>query len=278
MLSNAIIASAILASAPLAHAIGSAIVVNGCNYPVKLCNVPSANGGYQEIDETLEPNGTYTQQWTELTNGNGWSIKLSPDQTLNHIMQYEYTFHNDGTIWYDLSEVDGNPWNGNWEITAEGSCTPKQSAYRYSTDDAYGMQACPDDSTITVLLCSGESQNDGSVSSIASSGYSATPTSTVAASSAESSVVVATTTPAAPAPTSTEAPVAPVASTTSTSRRSWRTRQRVADTPTTLATIASTTTAAAGNVVVVTEVVTEVATATAYAKRHEHHAHPHARA
>ena len=25
------------------------------------------------------------------------------------ILQFEYTFHNDGIIWYDLSEVDGFP-------------------------------------------------------------------------------------------------------------------------------------------------------------------------
>lgn len=169
----AIIAStALLASTALAGSVGSAVVVNKCNYDVTLCNVPAADGGYSEIDQTLSSGDTYTQQWTELSNGDGWSIKLSNDTTLDDILQYEYTFHNDGTIWYDLSEVNGNPWDGNWEITAasaSSTCSPKQQAYRYATDDAYGMQACPQDSTITVTLCSGESQDDGAAASASSS-------------------------------------------------------------------------------------------------------------
>ena len=75
---------------------------------------------------------------------------------MSNILQYEYTFHGDGIIWYDLSEVNGNPWDGNWEITASDGCTPRQAAYRYATDDAYGMQDCADSSTITVTICSGD--------------------------------------------------------------------------------------------------------------------------
>lgn len=176
---NSVYAIAALVAAAAADSVGSAIVVNKCNYDVTLVNVPSANGGYSEIDKTLSPYDTYTQQWTELTNGNGWSIKLSNDTSLDNILQYEYTFQNDGTIWYDLSEVNGNPWDGNWEITSDSStCTPKQQAYRYATDDAYGMQACPQDAVITVTLCSGESQNDGAAASASSSVAAASTTST----------------------------------------------------------------------------------------------------
>ncbi|KAH0021838.1 hypothetical protein KCU78_g5982, partial [Aureobasidium melanogenum] len=96
--------------------------------------------------------------------------KLSNSSSLSNILQYEYTFQNDGTIWYDLSEVNGNPWDGDWEITSNtASCTPKQQAYRYATDDAYGMQACPFDATITVTLCSGDDDNDSAASSASSS-------------------------------------------------------------------------------------------------------------
>jgi hypothetical protein len=167
---NSVYATAALVAGAAANSVGSAIVVNKCNYEVTLVNVPSANGGYSEINHNLSPNKTYTQQWTTLSNGNGWSIKLSNSSSLENILQYEYTFQNDGTIWYDLSEVNGNPWDGDWEITAgSSSCSPKQQAYRYATDDAYGMQACPQDSTITVTLCSGEEQNDGAASSVSSS-------------------------------------------------------------------------------------------------------------
>lgn len=151
-----IIASAALLAAP-ALAIGSANVINKCGYDVHLYAVPASGGGQSEHDQVLSSGGSYSQQWTSLSNGNGWSIKLCKDTSMSNIMQYEYTFHNDGTIWYDLSDVNGNPWDGNWEITATGSCTPRQAAYRFSTDDAYGMQSCPDSSSITVTLCSGTS-------------------------------------------------------------------------------------------------------------------------
>lgn len=142
----------------LAQAVGDAIVVNKCSYDVYMSNTPAMGGGYSNIDQTLSSGDTYTQSWTELSNGNGWSIKLSKvaGAFQDNILQYEYTFHNDGTIWYDLSAVNGNPWDGNWEITASNGCTPRQAAYRYATDDAYGMQSCGDDATITVTLCSGD--------------------------------------------------------------------------------------------------------------------------
>ncbi|KAH0398406.1 hypothetical protein KCU89_g7272, partial [Aureobasidium melanogenum] len=167
---NSVYATAALVATAAAQSVGSAVVVNKCSYDVTLANVPSANGGYSEIDKILSPSDSYTQQWTELTNGNGWSIKLSNSSSLSNILQYEYTFQNDGTIWYDLSEVNGNPWDGDWEITSNtASCTPKQQAYRYATDDAYGMQACPSDATITVTLCSGDDDNDSAASSASSS-------------------------------------------------------------------------------------------------------------
>jgi len=161
MISNMIAATAILASAPLANALGHAIVKNACNYEIRMCNVPASGGGYEEVDMWLQPNETYTQQYTELSNGNGWALKLSDSESLEHVLQYEYTTHNDGIIWYDLSQVDGNPWYGNWQITTDSkNCSPKQQAYRYANDDAYGMQSCPDDADIVVTLCSGEGYND----------------------------------------------------------------------------------------------------------------------
>jgi hypothetical protein len=161
MISNMIFATAILASAPFANALGKAVVKNACNYEIKMCNTPAANGGHEEVDKWLQPNETYSQQYTELSNGNGWSIKLSDTESLEHILQYEYTTHSDGIIWYDLSQVDGNPWYGNWQITTDSeNCNPKQQAYRYANDDAYGMQSCPDDADIMVTLCSGEGYND----------------------------------------------------------------------------------------------------------------------
>lgn len=263
---SSIIASAALVAAAAADSIGSAVVVNKCNYPVYLYNVPASGGGYSEIDKILATDGTYTQQWTQLTNGAGWSIKLSNSTNLADILQYEYTFQNDGTIWYDLSEVNGNPWDGNWEITANSAtCVPKQSAYRYATDDAYGMQACPDDAIITVTLCSGESQDDGGAASASSSVAAAT-----------SSAAVATKTTSVPTSIAATASSSAVVTTT-----------MVTSVLTTAAPVVSGTSSGSSDVVVT---VTHVATTTAWthhwggppSKRDAHHHHhaarnPHAR-
>ncbi|KAK5715834.1 hypothetical protein LTR17_016588 [Elasticomyces elasticus] len=299
----AILASAaFMATSAAAMSVGTAHVINKCTYDVYLANTPAADGGYTTIDKTLGPDDSYSQQWTELNGGNGWSIKLSKDDVPGgQLLQYEYTFHNDGTIWYDLSEVDGNPWDANWEITADSpssTCSPKQQAYRYATDDAYGMQSCPQDAEITVTLCSGESQNDDGAASASSS--VAAVTSSIAAATSPS---VYSTTEAAPsstevAPSSVEAPTTtaeasttsaesvasttPVSSTpTSTSAYSWRTHSwnqaNAAQTTLATSTIATSTTSTGPDGVTVVEVETAVVTeiVTAYAKRNVHARHPH---
>lgn len=199
---------ALMGASAAASSIGSAHVVNKCSYDVTLCNVPSAGGGFDQQETTLKPGQAWNQSWTELTNGNGWSIKLSKDKIIGgNILQYEYTFHNDGIIWYDLSCVDGNPWDKDWEITATGSsCSPKQQAYRYSTDDAYGMQSCGQDASITVTLCTGLSADNGTaveVSSSAAAAYVApTPLAVVneKAAAASPTTFATSTTPAAVVP------------------------------------------------------------------------------
>ena len=286
---NAVIASAaLMASSALAQ--GTAHVVNACKYDVHMSNTPAMGGGYEAIDQVLSSNGgSYSQPWTELSNGMGWSIKLAKTPSYQtNLMQYEYTFHDDGIIWYDLSEVDGNPWEGDWMITATGDCNPKQQAYRFSTDDAYGMQSCPDSAEITVTLCSGEDQADGEVSSAASSaGETAT-----SSAGAEPSSYAAPSSSSAEA--TTESPAESTPSTTATGgwggfTQTWGNRAanrkdaEITASPTTLVTQRVSVSDAGDYDVTVTDVATEVVTAYVTAKpapkkRHEHHVrHPHER-
>jgi len=284
----AVLASAaLLATGAVAQSIGSAIVVNKCNYDVYLANTPAQFGGYDTIEKTLSSGDQYSQQWTELTNSQGWSIKLSKTAGAfqDNLLQYEYTFHDDGIIWYDLSAVNGNPWDSNWEITADspsGTCAPKQQAYRYATDDAYGMQDCPQDSVVTVTLCSGEEQNDGAAAS-ASSSVAAVTSSLAAATTAWSSSVSSVPSSSAPAPIQTSSEAA--SSTTEVASSAPETTA-VPLPSTTFSTryaeksFATTNGAGVTVTEVATAVVTEVATVThwwgrPHQKRHGH-AHPHA--
>lgn len=275
MLTSVVASLAVFGASAAASSVGKAHVINMCSYDVYLCNVPSSGGGYEQEDKTLSSGATWEQEWTELSNTNGWSIKLSKSEALENILQYEYTFHNDGTIWYDLSCVNGNPWDANWEITSSTSnCNPKQQAYRYATDDAYGMQSCPQDASITVTLCSGEaadnstSGSDGSDSDASSSSDAAYPDGYTTATTSYST------------PESTPSIVAP------TAYYNWNNADMSASeaaqtTPTTFATSTTAVVTQDPEGVTVTEVETAIVTniVTAYAgrikPRHEHHAHGH---
>lgn len=278
---NSITASlALFAAGATALSTGQAKVLNNCDYDVYLCNVPAEGGGYSQQDQTLSAGDSWSQTYTELTNGNGWSIKLSNSTSLANILQYEYTFHNDGIIWFDLSCVNGDPWANNWLITADNGCTPKQTAYMYPTDDDYGMQACASDANVLVTLCpSGDESGSSSSVSVSAPSYE---TSSVSSASAYS----------APASSSSAAPVSSASpSTTSESASAytggwgWFSNENGAVqeanavvTPTTLATSVVSQEANGADVTVV-EVVTAVETAivTAYGRhrRHEHHPHQH---
>ncbi|KAL9087389.1 MAG: hypothetical protein Q9165_006686 [Trypethelium subeluteriae] len=202
--------------------VGFAIVENKCSYPVYVVNVPAADGGFDQSTYTLHSNGAnapYRFQYTQLNNQDGWSIKLSKSATdLSNIMQFETTFHDDGMIWYDLSDVNGNPWDKNWMITAsnETSCQPKQQAYRYSTDDAYGMQACKQAASITVTLCSGSQAAAGEASSASSSVASEQNTAQTDTSSYSATAYSASSssTPSYSASSSSDTPEIPVVPTT----------------------------------------------------------------
>jgi len=288
---------------------GYAHIINKCSYPVYLYDTPAADGGQNESDYTLAANGgTHKQQWTELTNGQGWSKKLTKvEGDLSQIMQYEYTYHADGYIWFDLSDVNGNPWDGDWEITAEGAgcgadevCTPRQAAYQYATDDAYGMQSCNQTASVTVTLCSGDSDSGSSPSAYSSSSAVASSTSVYSAPS--SSYEAPTSTSSYVAPSSTAAPVTTSESSSSTvapastsATHSWGhggyshtwAHEAVASPATTLATIVAAPSDDSNVLVIVT---TEIAYTTVdmpaptkrsehHHQHHQHHAarHPHAR-
>ncbi|EGP91630.1 unnamed protein product [Zymoseptoria tritici ST99CH_1A5] len=162
---NSFVASLALFGAS-ASALGAGHVVNKCDYDVYTSVVPASGGGQETKMLTLSPGDSWDQSWTPLTNGAGWSIKFSKEEGSfgSNILQFEYTSQNDGTLWYDLSCVDGTPWQKDWHISSDtDDCIPKQAAYRFSTDDAHGMQnGCPCEASITVTLCSSNSGNSTS--------------------------------------------------------------------------------------------------------------------
>jgi len=102
---------------------------------------------------------SYSHTYETAPNGGGWSIKLAPgindvDDPEKPIMQWEYTFLNDGEIWYDLSGVDGSPYGDDWEISNDNpTCAVEQKQYLHPTDDTKMQGSCQDSTSIKVTLC-----------------------------------------------------------------------------------------------------------------------------
>lgn len=277
-------ALALLASTAAASSVGSAIIVNKCSYDAYLDVVPAEGGGYTEFGKVLKSGDQFAQEWTELSNGNGWSLKLTPNKSLQP-MQFEYTWQNEGTIWFDISNVDGDPYGGDWVINGDNSaksCKPKHVSYWYPTDD-HAMQDCPGDSTITVILCGADSPS--SYPSAPSVKPSSAPVYTPPAYSTPSTISEES------LPTSTEAPStyqAPSSTTVESPPAStyhhWD-QSSSAPVPTTFPTQ---TTELNGHVITVinTAYVTDYVTQTLWVrdaaptaapvkKRHQHHPHGH---
>lgn len=135
---------------------GSALVHNLCEYEIYMCNTPSTGGDYDEIRKTIQPGETYNQQWTILSTLQGLSIKLAPSAAKLQIqpMQYEYTYAGSATIWYDISNVNGDPFEGNWVMNSTNpSCKPRHMSYWESFDDQTSMQECNAQSDIALYIC-----------------------------------------------------------------------------------------------------------------------------
>ncbi|GAM84470.1 hypothetical protein ANO11243_024660 [Dothideomycetidae sp. 11243] len=259
-------------SAPLAAATlltsssGGAMIINKCDQPIPMQNVPAMGSGVEngeECDKTLAANNVgadsqYFTPWIALQVPGGWSMKLNTMGNWNNIMQFEYTWTGDKELWYDMSFVNGvESDHPSWQFEYNGQVTT--NAYTFATDDAQGMQApVPVDATVTLVLCP---QSTGA--------GAAAPTSTAAATS-----------PAAPAYTPSSSSTTLATSTTvAAGGKNVYTTPSASPSP-----APTTTTTTADDFDIVTEyqteivtayaVVTEVASAHAKAKRHEHR-HPH---
>lgn len=146
-----------LAAVAAARYVGHGVIVNNCEFNVSIDVTPAAGNGYDQLYTELSQHQVYSQTFIELAFG-GWSLKISLGDPAD-IMQFEYTldpYEYGGIVWFDLSYVNGNPFDGNWSIVGDsptGDCHPEYRAYEYSTDDVNGMQNCPMDSTVMVELC-----------------------------------------------------------------------------------------------------------------------------
>jgi hypothetical protein len=139
---------------------GRAQVINACSFPVYLV-VCSQNPATCSGQSTLAANsGTWSQAYAPGSAG-GQSIKISTTPGAGDILQFEYT-NQDPVLWYDVSEVNGNPF-GQYGFTmtstdstcGQGHCAPPAtSCPAIFTDPTNGVPyRCGISAGIGVTLC-----------------------------------------------------------------------------------------------------------------------------
>lgn len=179
-------AAVLLASAPFAVALGSATLVNGCDFEIFYAPISGTAAGMV----TLPPGQSYSSQYGN--EGQGVSIKVSPHDDLwtgGAITQFEYTWAA-GVINFDISNIDGNPFADYGMILSPSvhddpshpTCVPVECpageavcAAAYNLPDDVRTMVCDQESNLVMTICSAASSTDSQPSSNGSTIITGTP-------------------------------------------------------------------------------------------------------
>ncbi|PGH36065.1 hypothetical protein GX50_01077 [[Emmonsia] crescens] len=138
---------------------GTARVKNNCPHPVYLWSV--ANTG-NVPSHTINPGGTYDEQYRSNPNGGGISLKISNTPSDAAVTQFEYTLAGP-KVFYDISNINGYPLvHGGVSLTpSSGQCPGVicqagdhfcKEAYNQPHDD-HATHACASSADLTMTLC-----------------------------------------------------------------------------------------------------------------------------
>ncbi|KAJ6073096.1 hypothetical protein N7467_011181 [Penicillium canescens] len=93
---------------------GHAVINNNCNFPIYLWSV----GTTARPEKTLLPNDVYSELFRKEKNTGGIAIKISTDVdglytgAPQMVFAYNLSTLTQGKVWYDLSDVFGDPFEG----------------------------------------------------------------------------------------------------------------------------------------------------------------------
>ncbi|OJJ43997.1 hypothetical protein ASPZODRAFT_72715 [Penicilliopsis zonata CBS 506.65] len=149
------IAVSLAALTPLAAAVGSAVVVNKCADTVYLWSV----GGSVGPEQTLASGDEWSEEFYYDSTSGGVTIKITrgSDGLYDGSAQTDFAYTLDGdTIWYDLSDVFGDPFSGHAVLQAPSDTSCPSNCWSDGVSPA-GSQTldCQADSNVTLTLCAG---------------------------------------------------------------------------------------------------------------------------
>lgn len=147
--------SLVFAVAEAASTIGNAIVHNNCSETVYLWSVDSVQGPAQTI-----PTGhNYTEQYHYDSQSGGVTLKVvtSPGGLTNGSPQtdFAYTFQTaTSQIWYDMSDVFGDPFNGDRLVVSASDLSCPVIDWENGTPPSGSqVKVCESSASITLTLC-----------------------------------------------------------------------------------------------------------------------------
>lgn len=145
--------AAISGLSSLASAVGNAVVINSCSFPIYLWSVDST----VSQQYTLQTGDNYLETLNTDPSTGGIAIKITTVENglYNSSPQTDFAYSlTNGDVWYDLSDVFGDPFAGS-PLTVAPSDDTCNVIYWPSGTQPAGSQVnvCEDNSSITLTLC-----------------------------------------------------------------------------------------------------------------------------
>lgn len=142
------------ALAPLANAVGNAIVENNCDKPIYLWSVDSSVGD----EQTVKPGDNYSEEYhrDQVTGGITIKITRKEDGLYDGSAQTNFALSlKDGRIWYDLSNVFGDAFDGKSLVVtpSDDSCRTIEWPKGVPPGPESQVRDCDSASNVTLSLC-----------------------------------------------------------------------------------------------------------------------------
>lgn len=149
-----VITTAALGLATTVSAVGNAVVRNNCNFEVTLWSV-----GSNVSDAHTIPSGhnTYVEQLTRDPKSGGRTLKITRerDGLFTNKPQTDFAYSLDGAkVWYDLSDVFGDPFAGNKMVVYSSDKNCPSIVWDKGTNPGGSqVKTCGSNNDITLSLC-----------------------------------------------------------------------------------------------------------------------------
>lgn len=134
-------------------AVGQAQVVNNCNMDVSLWSVGGSIAGPWRLAAN---GGTYSEELVTDPTSGGKALKITipTDGLYTGAPQTDFAYNLEGAqVWYDLSDVFGDPFAGDKLVVSSGASCPSIVWPAGTNPGGDQTQVCGSDNNVVLTLC-----------------------------------------------------------------------------------------------------------------------------